>query len=249
MASIIAHPGRCLRLPLLALGRRLWSRVGCDCPLCGARVTGARLCSGCAADITAAPPGARPRCPRCALRLPVAASACPACLGAPRAYGRTLAAFDYTPPADALIRMLKTQLRLSMAPVLACLLADAIRRDGGLPQGVLLAPVPASRASLRLRGMNPAAEIARSLATQLDVPLARQALRRLRETPRQTGLGRRARRRVVAGLFGATPVVRGRHVALVDDVMTTGSTVQAAATALIAAGAAGVTVLVAARTP
>ncbi|MGE8682538.1 MAG: ComF family protein, partial [Achromobacter marplatensis] len=86
-----------------------------------------------------------------------------------------MAAFDYTPPADALIQMLKTRLRLSMAPVLARLLAAAIRREGGLPAGVLLVPVPASRASLRLRGMNPAGEIARSLAAELALPLARGA--------------------------------------------------------------------------
>lgn len=230
------------------MGRRLWSQIGCDCPLRGARVAGARLCRGCEDDITATP-GERPRCSRCALRLPATASACPACLGTPRAYGRTVAAFDYTPPADALIQMLKTRLRLSMAPVLARLLAAAIRREGGLPAGVLLVPVPASRASLRLRGMNPAGEIARSLAAELALPLARGALRRRRETPRQTSLGRRARQTGAAGLFVGSSRVRGRHVAVVDDVMTTGSTVQAAAEALLAAGAASVTILVVARTP
>jgi ComF family protein len=160
-----------------------------------------------------------------------------------------MAAFDYRPPADALIQMLKTRLRLSMAPVLARLLAAAIRREGGLPTGVLLVPVPASRASLRLRGMNPAGEIARSLAAEMALPLARGALRRRRETARQTSLGRRARQTGAAGLFVGSSRVRGRHVAVVDDVMTTGSTVQAAAEALLAAGAASVTILVAARTP
>lgn len=231
------------------MGRRLWSGIGCDCPLCGARVAGARLCAGCTDDIIAAPPGGRPRCPRCALRLPRAASHCGACLGAPRAYARTIAAFDYAPPADALIQMIKTRLRLSMAPVLARLLADAVRGGGGLPDGVVLVPVPASRASLRQRGMNPAGEIARSLAAELKLPLVRNALRRRRETPRQTSLGRRARRQGAAGLFDGSPLVRGLPVALVDDVMTTGSTVQAAAHALMAAGAASVTVLVVARTP
>lgn len=230
------------------MGRRLWSRIGCDCPLCGARVAGARLCGGCEADITALP-GGRPRCPCCALRLPATASTCPACLGAPRAYVRTFAAFEYAPPADALIQMLKIRLRLSMAPVLARLLAAEVRRGGGLPAGALLVPVPAGRASLRLRGMNPAGEIARSLAAELALPLARGALRRLRETPRQTSLGRRARQIGAMGLFAGAPQVRGRHVAVVDDVMTTGSTVQAAAIALLAAGAASVTILVAARTP
>lgn len=230
------------------MGRRLWSQVGCDCPLCGARVAGARLCGGCEADITALP-GGRPRCPGCALRLPATASACPACLGASRAYGRTIAAFDYVPPADALIQMLKTRLRLSMAPVLARLMAAEVRRHGGLPAGSLLVPVPASRASLRLRGMNPAGEIARSLAAELALPLARGALRRRRETPRQTALGLRARQQGATALFLGSSRVRGRHVAVVDDVMTTGSTVQAAASALLAAGAASVTILVAARTP
>lgn len=230
------------------MGRRLASRIGCDCPLCGERVVGARLCDGCQEDILAAD-GGRPRCPRCALRLPLTATVCSVCLAAPRAYDRTIAAFDYLPPADALIAMLKTQLRLSMAPVLARLLADAIRREGGLPDGVVLTPIPASRASLRMRGMNPAGEIARDLAAELALPLWRQALLRRRETARQITLGRRARQQMAASEFQGAALVQGRHVAVVDDVMTTGSTVQAAAVALRRAGAARVTVLVVARTP
>ncbi|WMD19565.1 phosphoribosyltransferase family protein [Achromobacter seleniivolatilans] len=236
-------------MSLLSMGRRWLSRIGCECPLCGARVAGARLCQGCATDITGTPPGMQARCRRCALRLPAGAAHCASCLGAPRAYARTIAAFDYAPPADALIRMLKTQLRLSMAPVLARVLADAMLRDGALPTGTVLVPVPASRASLRLRGMNPAGEIARGLAAELGLPLVGDALRRRRETPRQSSLNRQARRRGAVGLFQASAAVAGHHVALVDDVMTTGSTVQAAATALLAAGAASVTVLVVARTP
>ncbi|WZB62421.1 phosphoribosyltransferase family protein [Achromobacter xylosoxidans] len=96
--------------------------------------------------------------------------------------------------------------------------------------------------------MNPAMEIARSLATALDLPLRSGALLRLRETPRQAGLGRRERRVALAGVFRGQGV-RGRHVALVDDVMTTGSTAEAAARALLAAGALSVTVLAVARTP
>jgi predicted amidophosphoribosyltransferase len=231
------------------MGRRLLSRVGCDCLLCGARVAGARLCPGCEADILARGPAALPRCPRCALRLPRGAPCCSACLGAPRSYARTIAAFDYEPPADALVLMLKARLRLSAAPVLARLMAAAIAQDGPLPAGLLLAPVPASRASLRRRGMNPAAEIARSLAAELELPLARGLLSRRREAPGQTGRSRQARRRAAIGLFACEGGVQGRHVAVVDDVMTTGSTADAAACALLAAGAASVTVLVAARTP
>ncbi|MFJ3465202.1 ComF family protein [Achromobacter spanius] len=241
-------------MPLLDMGRRLLSRLGCDCPLCGARVAGARLCAGCQADILAGPPGALPRCPRCALRLSGDGQHCTACLAQPQTFSRTVAAFDYAPPGDALVLMLKTQLRLSMAPVLARLMAQALREAAAqsgalLPPDLLLVPIPASRASLRQRGMNPAAEIARSLAAQLVLPAPRLLLARRRETPRQATLGRRARQRGAVGLFVCNGPVRGRHVAVVDDVMTTGSTVGAAAAALIAAGAASVTVLVAARTP
>ncbi|WP_237709954.1 ComF family protein [Achromobacter xylosoxidans] len=281
MASIIAHPGRGFRLPLRAMGRWLLSRVGCECPLCGARVAGARLCAGCEADIceTDREPGihetdirdadirgaairgatldapsiarqqALSRCPRCALRLRPGAPHCASCLGTPRAFSRTVAAFDYAPPADTLILMLKTRLRLSMAPVLARLIAAAVGRDGPLADGALLVAIPASRASLRQRGMNPAAEIARSLAAELGLPLARGLLRRRRETTRQTAQGRRARRLGAQNLFYCAGEVRGRHLVVVDDVMTTGSTANAAAAALVAAGAASVTVLVAARTP
>ena len=244
------------------MGRWLLSRVGCDCPLCGARVAGARLCAGCEADIcgdalhragagaAAVARGHAPRrCPCCALRLRSDAPHCAACLGAPRAFSRTIAAFDYAPPADTLILMLKTRLRLSMAPVLARLIAAAVARDGPVPDGALLAAVPASRASLRQRGMNPAGEIARSLAAELGLPLARGLLRRRRETPRQTAQGRQARRLGAQNLFYCVGNVRGRQLLLVDDVMTTGSTANAAAAALRAAGAADVMVLVAARTP
>lgn len=254
------------------MGRRLLSRLGCDCPLCGARVAGARLCAGCQADILAGPPGGLARCPRCALRLQGGGQHCAACLAEPQAFSRAIAAFDYAPPGDALVLMLKTQLRLSMAPVLARMMAQALRQAGAqavgvpgsgvsdtaadgrqcaafLPPDLLLVPIPASRASLRQRGMNPAAEIARSLAAELTLPPPRLLLARRRETPRQATLGRRARQRGAAGLFVCTGPVRGRHVAVVDDVLTTGSTVGAAAAVLMAAGAASVTVLVAARTP
>jgi len=210
------------------------------------------------------------------LRLTGGGRHCAACLAEPQPFSRTIAAFDYAPPGDALVLMLKTQLRLSMAPVLARMMAQALREAaaqtgalavgvpgagmsdtaaGGrqcaafLPPDLLLVPVPASRASLRQRGMNPAAEIARSLAAELALPAPRLLLARRRETPRQATLGRRARQRGAAGLFVCTGPVRGRHVAVVDDVMTTGSTVGAAAAVLMAAGAASVTVLVAARTP
>lgn len=253
MADIIAHPRRHSVFPLRRTGRRLLARladaIGCDCPLCGARVGGARLCAGCEADVTRSCREPRPRCPRCAQRLRQPAALCTACLGRPPAYERVIVAFDYEPPSIELIHQLKTRLRLALAPVLARLMLAAIARAGPLPADLVLVAVPASRASLRRRGMNPAGEIARGLAARMDLPLLRGALLRVRETPRQAGLGRRERRAAMAGLFRCRADLRGRHAALVDDVMTTGSTVQAASRALLAAGALSVTVLVVARTP
>ena len=112
---------------------------------------------------------------------------CAGCLGRPPAYLRAIVAFDYEPPGVALIGQLKTRLRLSLALVLARLLGAAVARAAPLPADAVLAAVPASRASLRRRGMNPAMEIARSLAEALDLPLRHGALLRLRETPRQAG--------------------------------------------------------------
>lgn len=151
------------------MGRWLLARVPCDCPLCGARVGGARLCEGCELDLAAAsqtPPD--PRCPRCALRLGPDALHCAACLARPPAFVRTIAAFDYEPPADTLIRQLKTQLRLSAAPVLARLLAHAVWSDPP-PAALLLVPVPSSRASLRRRGLNPANGMAAELRKLANV--------------------------------------------------------------------------------
>ncbi len=249
MSDIIAHTGSAFRLTLRRAGRSLLARIGCDCPLCGARVAGARLCAGCESDIAGSMVDpAVPRCPRCALRL--RHGHCAACLAGAPPFSRCVAAFDYEPPADILVHMLKSGLRLSMAPVLAGMMARACARQGlVLPAGAVLVPVPAGRASLRRRGMNPAAEIARALAGELDIPLARAVLARRRETPRQATLDRRARRRAAQGLYVCREPLAGRHAVLVDDVMTTGSTVRAAAQALIAGGAQDVTVLVAARTP
>ena len=154
---------------------------------------------------------------------------CAGCLSRPPAYLRAIVAFDYEPPGVALIGQLKTRLRLSLAPVLARLLGrpspgrhPACRCGAGRRTGQ-----PGLAASAR---HEPGHGDRPQPATALDLPLRPGALLRLRETPRQAGLGRRERRAALAGVFRGQGV-RGRHVALVDDVMTTGSTAEAAAQA------------------
>jgi ComF family protein len=115
----------------------------------------------------------------------------------------------------------------------------------------VIVPVPLNRWRLAARRYNQAALLAQSLARHAGQPCAVDALRRLRATPTQGGLGRLARARNVRGAFAVPPsrrsMVAGRRVLLVDDVLTTGATVEAAAGALLAAGARAVDVLTLAR--
>jgi len=133
--------------------------------------------------------------------------------------------------------------------VLRSLIREAATRAPG-PPPQLVVPVALHPRRLRSRGFNPAALLARVVARELSAPLAPTALVRLRDTPSQTGLGRAARRRNLRGAFRARPrLLLPPHVWLVDDVVTTGSTVAEAARALRRAGAKAVTAVCAARTP
>ena len=101
---------------------------------------------------------------------------------------------------------------------------------------------------IRERGFNHATEIARDLARQLKLPLDPTLCQRIRDTPPQMGLKHAARRRNLRGAFTCSSDVRGQHIALVDDVMTTGTSLDELATTLKGAGALEVTCWVVART-
>jgi len=114
--------------------------------------------------------------------------------------------------------------------------------------GLLVAP-PLSRARLRERGFNQAHELARIVGRSLAIPVRWRGLARRRETAHQPGLGRAARSANLAGAFECRLDLRGTRVAIVDDVITTGATVEALAATLRHAGAREVAVWVVARTP
>lgn len=214
------------------------------CLACGAPgQPGRDLCAGCEGDL----PWNRCACQRCALPLPRVEPVCGACLDQPPPWSRAVAPFAYAAPLDRLVQQMKFGGRLAAARLLGGLLLDALREHGE-PWPDRLVPVPLHTARLRERGYNQALELARPLAAGLGLPLAHGALRRVRATAAQTGLGARQRQRNLEAAFVAARLT-GLRIALIDDVMTTGSTLKACTRALLAAGAREVEVWVLARAP
>jgi ComF family protein len=184
-------------------------------------------------------------CSRCALPLP-RASLCGRCQRRPPAFDRALAAFEYQPPLDALIKRLKFHGDLRLARLLGTLMADHITASAeGGPE--VIVPVPLHVARLRQRGYNQALELARPIARRLAVPLAWRFLSRVRATDPQTDVPAKLRSRNVRNAFAVTPDFAARRVAIVDDVMTTGHTVDELARTLRRAGATEISVWVCAR--
>lgn len=228
----------------LSISRLLDRLLPRSCLLCGDPATAQAVCAACAGDLPRLP--LHP-CPVCATPLPHPATSCGACLAAPPAFDATFAVWHYGFPLDALIQMLKFRGR-PFAHRMAG--ADFLARGmlaGIHPQGTLVVPVPLSRERLRERGFNQALEMARPLARALRLPLAAGTLERVRETAPQSRLPWRARHGNVRNAFACRRDLDGAEVIVVDDVMTTGATLDAVAHALKQHGAARVSNWVAAR--
>lgn len=216
------------------------------CLLCGAWTSARRdLCAGCGGQLATN----HPACPCCAVALATTAPACAACLRRRPPFDLAWAPYRYEHPLDLLERRFKFHGDLAAGRVLAELLVDAARR-ATLPMPGLLLPVPLHRSRLAARGYNQALELARPLARALGLPLRHDCLQRVRATPAQTGLAAAARRRNLRGAFALAPdVALPAHVALFDDVMTTGATLAECARVLRRAGVARVDAWAMARAP
>ena len=245
MPSRLLHWTQLLRARIPAL-------LPSSCALCGIDSADA-LCSGCRQQYFVRH---RERCPQCAtpVAAPGPAARCGACLKNPPAFDATLVATDYAPPMDQLVLALKFGSRLALAPLFARLLRDALlsAQMKTMPLPALLAVVPLSPQRLAERGFNQALEIAKPLARTLGIALEPQALRRVRNTQAQAMLHPDERRKNIRNAFTVAPQaierIRGQHLGIVDDVITTGETLNELAATLKRFGASRVTNLVFART-
>ncbi len=218
------------------------------CRLCGDHGSNRLdICDGCLGKL----PVNDHCCSHCALPLPVNIAArkkCMDCRRKPPPFDRILAPYVYQQPVDSLITSLKYGQQLVNSRLLGVLLADyVLSRSSPLPQ--LLLPIPAHPKRLRERGFNQASELARQVARRLKLPWRSTLISRNQWTPPQQTLSRQQRLNNVCDSFQCRPVKGIKHVALIDDVVTTGATVSAAAMTLRDAGVERVDIWAVARTP
>ena len=208
------------------------------CLLCGLQPATEGLCAGCRMQLRMPGEG----CPVCA-RPATAGQVCGACLRRPPAFDASCAACAYRFPVPGLVQGFKYGGRFAhVRPMLAAM------RELTPPVADLVVPMPLVPARLRERGFNQAVELARPLARAWGLPLAIEVVRRVRDTGHQTGRSRAERFAAMRGAFDCDPRLAGLRVVVVDDVMTTGASLDALARALKAAGAARVECRVFART-
>ena len=219
--------------------------VPSQCAICHAWPA-QRLCDDCVRRFARQ----RPRCRTCALAVPEGVAHCGACLRHPNGLDACHAAVDYGYPWSGVLQAFKFRGDPGWAGAMATLLRSTPWVEPALEAAELVLPIPLAPQRLRMRGFNQALLLAQALA-----PARVQAglLLRTHDTPAQSGLDRARRLRNLARAFAVEPLcaaqLAGRQVLLVDDVMTTGATLEAAAAVLRQAGAARVTALVLARTP
>jgi len=215
-----------------------------NCILCDS-VSGTDFCNACFANL---PRQTGNHCTICSKNIAYNQDqSCGACLKEPPVFSATVAALNYTFPVDAMIHALKYRLQLTIAPILANLLIDRIKVTtmNELPDAII--PMPLHPKRLHERGFNQALEISRYIARQLDIKLLPESCSRIKDTPPQAGLPWKMRSKNVKNVFGGTDNLSDMHLVVIDDVMTTGATLNALAHQLQKQGASKITNWVIAR--
>lgn len=231
------------------LARRVFHHAGRRCQLCAAVLADASrelLCADCASLLAPRRGGFCPRCGICFADPFSPAYPCLTCRISPPPWSRVAFHSPYAGLLKDLVHRFKFGRDLGVSLVLGELVHEAWRVHG-LDASDLLVPVPMRSDHLVRRGFNQSVELARMLARRVDVPMAVDVLFKVRDTATQSSLGRAERSCNVIGAFSASSRLTGLTVTLVDDVMTTGSTLAACTQACLDAGATGVDVVVLGR--
>jgi len=176
-----------------------------------------------------------------------AAQRCGSCLAKPPAFDATIAALTYKFPIDALIHALKYQAQLAIAPVLAKLLFAKLKLINTTDKPDCIIPMPLHPNRLRERGFNQAMEITRHVAKAMKIEIIPDGCKRIRNTPPQIELPWKLRQKNVHNAFLCNYDFSGKHVAIIDDVMTTGATLNALALQLRKSGATQISNWIVAR--
>ncbi len=216
-----------------------------SCLFCGdSGVQTMDICQDCFDEL----PENTPNCLRCARSFEPTQEnqvICGQCLQQPPHFDQVIAPYLYLEYMAWLITGLKFRKQYKHARLLAQLLAGHVSQLPDRPDYIL--PVPLHPSRYRQRGFNQSQEIARTLSRQLNIPLHTDCCKRILNTPRQSQLPAKQRRKNVRRAFAVTHPVHGQHIAVLDDVMTTGSTAGELARILKQAGASRVDIWVCAR--
>jgi len=175
-------------------------------------------------------------------------SLCGHCQRCPPVFDSVIAPLRYQDPIDQMLCALKYHQQLSFARTAAGLIADMVS-ESDRPRPDLLVGVPMTHRAVRKRGLNQAVFLARLIGRQLGIPAKSTLIKKLRETDRQSTLNASQRQRNLKGAFHCKGSLKGKHIALVDDILTTGATANEISRVLKAAGANRVDIWVCARTP
>jgi len=235
--------------PLCARQVYIWLNSDQTCLLCD-ETTGSRksVCDACETDL----PWLGDQCDHCALPMPLSHLTCTSCSINPPTFSEVVAGWLYDFPIDSLVTRFKHQGKWPLGRLLAEMYAEFLqyRFNEGLQRPDFLLPVPMANKRLRERGYNQAQMLADWLGASLQLSVQSRLLKRVKETPAQQGLDARARRSNLLDAFELmdSQTVADKHIALIDDVLTTGSTADVIAKTLRQAGARQVDVYCLART-